>query len=114
MSAYYALRPFDLPIEAFNALYPDRKVKIDFIPNDQCADSEGGKAQGFTLFPDDGSVPEIWINGTIPIEGLPDTVAHELAHVVCGFDADHGPEWDAVYQAIWVEMDHLATPATTA
>ncbi|HEX8418527.1 MAG TPA: hypothetical protein VF638_00785 [Sphingomonas sp.] len=101
------LRPTyaDDAVAVFNALYPDRLVPIAFFPAKQCVGDGGEPAQGFTLFPDDDPAnPEIWISDETPVYGVPDVIFHELAHVVAGFDADHGPQWEAVYDALWARF----------
>lgn len=59
--------------------------------------------KGETFWPDDGSPPEVWISATLSrgVQGTLDILAHELAHVVAGFDAGHGPAWTEVYNSIY-------------
>ena len=86
-------------------LYPNHPLRINFIPDNQCHGDDGEPADAFALFPDDGAPPEIWISYDVPVEGLPDTIFHEFAHIVAGLDAGHGPEFEAVYQRLWEAMD---------
>ncbi|RYG88417.1 MAG: M48 family peptidase [Alphaproteobacteria bacterium] len=109
--AYYAFGPVAAVIDAFNCLYPGKVVSIDFIPEKQCVGEDGIAAQAFALFPDEGGPPEIWVSDATPVLGLPDTIAHELAHIAAGAEADHGPEFDAAYEAIWQEMTRRLAPA---
>lgn len=95
----------DRAIETFNRLYPGHSVSIGFMPDDQCKGDDGEAAQAFTLFPDDGGKPEIWISDATPIHGIPDTLFHEFAHVVAGIEAGHGAEFEAVYERLWKEFD---------
>ena len=55
--------------------------------------------KGETFFPDDGSTPVISINGRLKrgVQGTLDILAHELAHVAAGTEAEHGPEWKKAY-----------------
>jgi len=55
--------------------------------------------KGETFFPDDDSTPIISINGKLKrgVQGTLDILAHELAHVVAGTEAEHGPEWKTAY-----------------
>jgi hypothetical protein len=39
-------------------------------------------------------------NQNVPIEGLQDTVLHEIGHALAGWQAGHGPEWKRVCIAI--------------
>jgi hypothetical protein len=101
VSAKLLWTPIEDAVDAFNRAYPGRHVTIQFIESDECRGDDGSPAQGFTLFPDDGGNPEIYIDRETPWCGVPDTIIHELAHVVAGIEADHGPEFEAAYNAIW-------------
>lgn len=54
-------------------------------------------ACGYTLFPSDGDVPEIHISTNIPFEAMPETYAHEVAHVLTPEDKDHGEQWNDTF-----------------
>lgn len=47
-----------------------------------------------------GHPPLISINIDLPIRRIPEIVAHELAHVIAGERAGHGPKWEKVFSAI--------------
>lgn len=61
------------------------------------------RAKGATLFPDDGSVPVVMVDARLRrgVQGTLDILAHELAHVVAGPEAEHGPAWARVYGEIY-------------
>lgn len=55
---------------------------------------------GQTLWPDDGGRVVVQVAVGIPLEAVVEVMAHELAHVVAGADAEHGQEWEAAFDAI--------------
>jgi hypothetical protein len=61
------------------------------------------RPKGETFWPDDGGPPEIAISALLNrgVAGTLDILAHELAHVVAGPEAEHGPEWQRVYHSIF-------------
>lgn len=99
--------PYTLVLEVFNDLYPGHDVEVGFAPEAKC---DGGFA--FTVFPDDGSKPEVWIGVHTPVEASIEVIAHELAHVAVGIDAEHGPAWEAAFEAIHAEYaKRMGAPA---
>lgn len=90
---------------AFRELYPRLEYYAQYVPG--LADEEGKPAYGLTIFPDDGSTPIVCISAEAPISAGPELLAHELAHVVAGKAAEHGPEWKAAAEAIFQKYNEI-------
>ena len=95
--------PFPSLFEAFECLYKDAgKIEVYLEMPDEfelCGD-DGEPALGFTLFPDDGGLPVIYISAMLPFNDLVEIIAHEMAHVIAGQDADHGNKWEQAFSDI--------------
>lgn len=94
----WVMNPFDIVVECYVELY-NKPCEIHF--------TKGLKEQedkcGFTNFPDDDSQPQIVMDAALPYEGLVEILAHELAHVVVGHDAEsdpHGPLWNEAFDKL--------------
>ena len=86
---------------AFKKLYPGVEYYAQY--NVSIEDDDGEPAYGLTIFPKDDGIPEVLISAEAPISAAAELLAHELAHVVAGKNAEHGPEWEAVFDAIHEE-----------
>lgn len=82
----------DIVLEAASKLYPETKADIWF--------GEIDEGYGCTTFPDDGGIPQIIISIKTPLEGIPEIIAHEIAHVIAGVNAEHNIEWDKIFTRI--------------
>lgn len=82
--------------------YPDLDVDVWFAPNLE-------EASAAACFPDDGSPPFIELSDEIPVGAAPNCLAHEVAHIVVGIDAMHGPAWEAEYRAIMNDICRAIT-----
>lgn len=96
--------PFALVAKAFEALYPDRKYTAWVYPG---FEEQFGEGYGVTNFPDDGGVPDVFLNGDTPYIILVEIFAHELAHVAVGADGGHGAEWEHAFDAILNEYNRI-------
>lgn len=83
----------ELRLAALDA-FPDLDCSVQFM----AAPDEG--PYGETFFPDDGSRPSVKVAVGIPMEAVIEVMAHELAHVAAGLDADHGDKWEAAFERI--------------
>lgn len=90
---------------AFRELYPDAEYYAQLVP--ALEDETGKPAYGLTIFPEDGSAPIVCVSAEAPISAEPELLAHELAHVVAGEGAGHGPEWKAAEEAISRQYDEI-------
>lgn len=64
---------------------------------------------GVTVFNDDGKVL-VFVDAMISVNNAVEILAHELAHVVAGFEEgkdDHGPEWEAAFESIKQEYGRI-------
>lgn len=103
--------PFETLFGAIHNLYPDVECYIQVDPNIKAPFRLFSKRMwgicGYTLFPDDGSMPEIRVSAHIPYVRVVEITAHEVAHVVAGAEAGHGPKWQQAFDAIKQEFDRL-------
>lgn len=88
--------PFDILSEIMDEYYPD--VDCEVLFGKQMTD--GKEHFGCTLFPDDGSTPIVEIYPSLSVSDATEVLAHELAHVIAGEEAEHGEEWDKVFHTI--------------
>lgn len=121
---FIEFNPIDIIMDVCNKMFPDLpKLKIDFIPSEEMneivqLEKEKNKElvedenelsneqemvyAGFTMFSEDGRKPLfIYVNGGVPIEHTVEIIAHEVAHVIAGVDADHGEKFQTVFDEIY-------------
>lgn len=55
-----------------------------------------------TFFDNEGKKPIIAIDSEIPCYVSVEIIAHEAAHVIAGHGADHGEQWEAVFDEIYM------------
>lgn len=97
--------PFAMIYEAFKRLYPGKQCEIWWgVPQDDEVDKE---AYGVTNFPDDGSIPQIFVYSDYPVHQQTEVLAHELAHVAVGVEHGHDKVWEAAFNAIYREYDRI-------
>ena len=93
--------PIDILLSVFEKEYPSEAKKINKI-----VFSKIDKGFGATLFNDDGSV-DVFISPTlrrgkaITVEIAAELLAHELAHVIAGYEAEHGEVWEKHYDRLY-------------
>lgn len=95
MPARMKFDPFGLLIRLFNDTGCPVNVTVEFVSGLHAQEGRWG----LTNFSDDGKA-EIHIDGDCPVAGAVDVLAHELAHVIAGFDAGHGKAWEQAYSAL--------------
>jgi hypothetical protein len=102
--------PFDIILQATNELYPGINVDIQF--DDRMKFFRLGPIIfghcGETIFPFDNSLPLINMSTNIPFRRMPEILAHELAHVVVGYDEGHGDKWKDVFDKIYVKANEIS------
>lgn len=97
--------PFAMLWKAFKKLYPDADCEIwyDTIPR--------GEARfydcTFSVFFDDGSTPQIVVFLEYATKTQIDAFAHELAHVACGNNDEHGEDFMNAHDALLKEYEYL-------
>lgn len=95
MPARMKLDPFGLLLRLYDESCCPVDVTVEFVA--QLQKQEGG--WGRTHFHDDGTA-EIHIDGDCPVAGAVDVLAHELAHIIAGFEAGHGKAWEQAYSEL--------------
>lgn len=92
---------------AFDELYPDKEYDAQIVPD--IRDDDGVPVCGCTTFSTDPNErPLVEISGQLPLVHVPEILAHELAHVATGQLTEHGPEWEAAFEAIQKKYDEIA------
>lgn len=95
--------PFDTLMEIMKEHYPNAKCDI-YIGQSM---TDGKENLGCTLFPEEhlsGDVPVVEIHFSLSLENATEILAHELAHVIVGYEGDHGEEWERVFSHIHEEF----------
>lgn len=101
--------PIDLLLSAFEKEYPEAARKIDVI-------AFGEVDEGFaeTVFSDDGRADiilsaKVKNDAEITFSIATELLAHELAHVIAGAEAEHGEEWekhfDRLFELVGIEAE---------
>ena len=104
--------PFHVVYQAFKELYPDKECEILFDYNVETTDTHE-RVKGVTIFPDDGSIPQIRIDCEQTIDQISGILAHELAHVALGKpewddrELDHGEDFEKTLDAIFDRFNEL-------
>lgn len=94
--------PIQILMEVFDELYPDVEIEVCFMSGmREYETGDGEKGVWGITYPDSKPIA-IDIAGELPVEHLPEILAHELAHAVTYKEGleDHGPEWDAVFDEL--------------
>lgn len=102
--------PLMLIATAFERLYTGKEYEAWW---DKHFTDGNEKVYGLTIFPDDGTMPQIILNLEIfdtenSYEKAAEIFAHELAHIAAGEAIGHGDEWEAAFEAIHQEYGRIA------
>lgn len=100
--------PFALVAQAFKNLYPDKEYIAYWEPQIYSEEPCEQKPYGLTDFGDDGTVA-VFVDPKIAVTDAVEIFAHELAHVAVGVDHDHDSEWEAAFDAIFIEYNRIAS-----
>lgn len=87
--------PLALLIACFEKLWPGKVCEVNYA-------GDVGDKLGITSF-SDGEDPVVVISHAVPMGRAADILAHELAHVAAGEQAEHGSEWAAAYDKLHAE-----------
>lgn len=102
--------PIDLLLSGFEKEYPEAAKKINRI-----AFGEVDNGFAMTTFDDDGRAeiilsPTIKDGAEITFLIATELLAHELAHIIAGADAEHGEEWekhcDRLFELYMIEAEN--------
>jgi len=96
--------PIGEVLAAIRTLYPDLDLVIDWV----LVEDEGALF-GQCAFDEAGKLAAVEINAATPIGAVPEIIGHEVAHAIAGADADHGSEWEAVFDRIQAEYTRRVT-----
>ena len=97
-----ANNPIDKILDVFEKNYEEtarRIAKIQFVYK------IGHHIYGECVFNDDGTIQiNIAIigkrNRPIGVEDITELLAHELAHAICGIEAEHGQVWEDTFERL--------------
>ena len=95
--------PFAMVWMAYKKLY-DKPCEVAFDSKEFYGEDAG---YGVTIFPDDGSAPQVAIFTEFPIVEQVEVLAHELAHVAVGIEHDHDDVWKDAFDAIFEEYNAI-------
>jgi len=99
----YKINPFIIIIEELNKKYPDLDAEIFFVPAAALYDEGepqdkpryGVTAEGI------GGRKIIYVSEELPAMHCIEIIGHEVAHILAGFDAGHGAEWERAFDEIY-------------
>lgn len=92
---------FALIYKAFTNLYStDKEITCYWQP--KLEDEEGNEVYGLTNFEDDGNIT-ILVSGVLPVLDCAEILAHELAHIMVGFEQEHNEIWEKAFDSIQEE-----------
>lgn len=104
MTNPFKMDQFAFVWEAFHNLYPGKECECYLAsPED---DGTGRPGRGIASFEDDGGII-VLIDPTLSVQDAVEVLAHELAHVAVGPEAEHGEAWESAFEAIHQEYDRL-------
>lgn len=105
--------PFAIVWQAFQNLYPGKECRVLWYDMNEIQDDgkiveevPGGERLGVTQFFDTGEVVVLISLKSEP-EVATETLAHELAHVAVGIDAEHGQAWEDAFEKIFQEYNRI-------
>lgn len=89
--------PIKCLLDTVNKMYPEVDCEIQYDDSMNMYEDEFG----CTIFPDDGSKPYIVLNPELNIGNLVEIIAHEVAHVIAGKEAEHNDKWQIIFDEIY-------------
>lgn len=103
---------FSLIYQAFKGLYPEQERScVCYWTVEPLKDNNGNEAYGCTTFSDDGVV-YVEVSAKLQVINAIEILAHELAHVAVGSEANHGEEWEHAFDAILTEYNRICNVDT--
>jgi hypothetical protein len=93
--------PIKTVVQATENIFGQLDCEIQFAP----VKLEAGCFGNVIL--EDGVKPLINIDPSIPYGAVLEVLAHELAHVVCPQDNDHGEDWEKAFNDIFDEYNKM-------
>ncbi|MGG1157490.1 hypothetical protein ABE237_00730 [Brevibacillus formosus] len=102
--------PFYFIIRAFEELYPDKtRVVIQFVDMEHIdKESIDETGYGLTFFPDEENEPvHVYVDIKLQVKDAAEILAHELAHVAVGAEADHNELWEKSFDDIYKRSQNM-------
>ena len=96
---------FSMVYQAFKNLYPDKECECQWQP-EKMTDEDGAEVFGITTYGDNGEI-FVDISAHLKVVDAVEILAHELAHVAVGADANHGKAWEDAFDAIHNEFNRI-------
>lgn len=92
---------FALIYKAFENLHTtDKEINCYWQP--ELKDEQGNEVYGLTNFEDDGNIT-VLVSGVLPVLDCAEILAHELAHIMVGFEQEHNEKWEKAFDDIQTE-----------
>lgn len=104
MTNPFKMDPFAYVWEAFRNLYPGKECECYLAPLED--DGTDHPHVGIASFDDDGEIM-VLVDPNLSVRDAVEVLAHELAHVAVGPEAEHGEVWESAFEAIHQEYDRL-------
>lgn len=96
--------PHQILLDAVNELYPNADADIIFLDKESYDEFVENKESYACVKFTDNLKPLIVVCIDVPYVASIELIAHEVAHVVCGYTDDqekaHGEEWESVFTKI--------------
>lgn len=97
---------FSMVYQAFRNLYEEKdKNLIVYWSGEPMKDDNGNEAFGLTTFTD--TYVYVEVSSDLKVSDSVEILAHELAHVAVGSNAEHGEEWEKAFVAIFDEYNRI-------
>lgn len=98
----YQNNPIKGIVDVCQRLYPSIECQLIFAEGIK----EKDDAWAATVWPDDGSAPQMWIDASAPYNACIELIAHEFAHVVTGEGNGHDVKWENTFDLINAEFNN--------
>ncbi len=105
----FEIDPFAMVYTAFRNQWPEARCRV--IWDGDIAEEDGEPVWGATTFGDGDHPTEVRINPSLEVWDAVEVLAHELAHVAAGSEANHGPEWEKAFDAIHDRYERITQAA---
>lgn len=97
---------FAMVYQAFRNLYGEKdRNLIVYWSGEPMKDDNGNEAFGSTTFTD--TYVYVEVSSDLKVSDAVEILAHELAHVAVGSNAEHGEGWEKAFEAIFNEYNRI-------
>ena len=106
MDKPFANDMFAMVYQAFRNLYNEKdKNLIIYWSDEPMKDDNGNEVFGSTTFTN--TYVYVEISSDLKVSDSVEILAHELAHVAVGSNAEHSEEWEKAFDAIFTEYNRI-------